>query len=248
LSHAELSESTITRIDVGTTFPVERNIHEYLNTITSYPRLEKITYDDSVEFRGAFKKVIFYNKVLKEFKYNKGNPLSYRGISVKEETLLRFEIQYRRVSALQDQLFGIRTMNQILDQSHILWDLILTEFTKVDFNSTGILKADFEIKDTAQVLTALILFAFKGTKEPSDLANEWYDRGWIKYNHKYSILKKLEEMEGNLIIENNIKDQLYREIVYEILNSSLPYIIHRYFTFEKFHPIMDIDLNGETEV
>jgi hypothetical protein len=56
LSHKEFSESTIARIDVGTTIPVERNIHEYLHAITSYSRLEKVTYDDSIEFKGAFKR------------------------------------------------------------------------------------------------------------------------------------------------------------------------------------------------
>jgi hypothetical protein len=139
-------------------------------------------------------------------------------------------------------------MNQLLDQSHILWDLVLTEFAKVVFSSTGILKADFEIKDTAQVLIALILFAFKGTKEPRELVDEWHNQGKIKYNHKYSILKKLEEMAGNFIVENNYKDQLYRELVYTILNSSLPFIIKRYFISKESHKITRVDLVGEIEV
>jgi hypothetical protein len=62
LSHAKFSEAIITRIDVGTTIPIEGNIHDYLNAIVSYPRLEKTTYDDSIEFKGADKKLIFNTK------------------------------------------------------------------------------------------------------------------------------------------------------------------------------------------
>jgi hypothetical protein len=148
LSHKEFSESVINRIDVGTNIPIERNIHEYFDALVSYPRLEKVTYDDGIEFRGAFKKLIFYNKVVKESRINKSKKLFYHGQEVTADNLLRFEIQYRRVSGLQRQLSGIRIMNQILDQSHFLWDLVLTEFAKVVFSSAGILKPDVEIKDT----------------------------------------------------------------------------------------------------
>ncbi len=248
LTHKEFSESVITRIDVGTTIPIERNIHEYFDALVSYPRLEKVTSDDSIEFRGAFKKLIFYNKVVKESVQNRGRKLFYHGEEVTADNLLRFEVQYRRVSGLQKQLSGIRTMNQILDQSHILWDLVLTEFAQVVFSSVGILKPDFEIKDTSQVLTALILLAYKGTKEPSKLVDEWYKRKWIKYDNKHNALKKLKEMSVNLTIVNDNKEQLFIEISTKILHTSLPYIIHRFSEPEISNPMNNVDLKGEIEV
>jgi len=109
---------------------------------------------------------------------------------------------------LQKQLSEIRTMNQVLDQSHILWDLVLTEFAKVVFSSTGILDPDFIAKDSSQGLTALILIAYKGIKEPSDLVNDLCDQEIVTYDQKRYILKKLEEMSGNLILDKDFKNLL----------------------------------------
>ena len=62
LSHAKFSEAIITRIDVGSTIPIEGNINDYFNAIVSYPRPEKITYDDSIEFRGSIGSVSVLKK------------------------------------------------------------------------------------------------------------------------------------------------------------------------------------------
>lgn len=247
LSHAEFSESIITRIDVGTTIAIEGNINDYFNAIISYPRLEKITYDDSIEFKSTYKKLIFYNKVVKETIFNRGNKLTYNGEQVNAENLLRFEIQYRRVSALKNQLEGIRTINQILDQSHILWDLVLTEFARVAFSSTGILDPNFRAEDTSQGLTALILFAYKGTKEPEHLVKEWYARGIIKYDQKRSIQKKLKEMSEKLILDKDFKNPLLQELTIKIFNSSLPYYIVKHI-LEVEQQSKSIDLSEEIEV
>jgi hypothetical protein len=71
--------------------------------------------------------------------------------------------------------------------------------------------------------------------------------GIIKYDQKRSILKKLEKMSGNLILDKDFKSPLLQELTQKIIDSSLPYYIHKHILAERPQS-RDIDLSEKIEV
>ena len=131
LAYSDLLHAKVIRFEFGANLKVFTPCTFILNAIVSYPRLKKSAYEHSVSFHGGSMKVKLYDKIVELFR-NKNHKKT--GLK-KKGNYLRYEIDFRKVSALQHYLKGINTVSGIIKGWQDLFLIWIGVFEKIKFDT-----------------------------------------------------------------------------------------------------------------
>lgn len=206
----------ILRMDMGMNIETTKPVSEYINAIQSRPRAEKDKFsDESVQFETSAKKIILYNKYKERRTKGSLKPeqITFKGNAVDHDRWLRFEVQWKKVSGLKEQLYGTRKLIQIFDNYSRLLDRLNDEFNKLAFSGNSNIDVIKPIDNSADALAAALVISAKGDTSAIELINDLLAKGLIGKNRAAYCRKKIRgSIEFFKEAEHNQKDELLNEI------------------------------------
>ena len=158
-----LYQADVIRLDMGMTIETTNAVSDYIHAIQSRKSIGKDTFsDETVQFVGANKKIIFYDK-FKERRKAKIKPqdIMLKGMKVEHDRWLRFEVQWKKISALQSQIYGTRKLIQIFDNYSQLLDRVIIEFKEIHFSKLSSLQVVNQVTNSSDALATALVFLQK---------------------------------------------------------------------------------------
>jgi hypothetical protein len=202
---------------MSTAIPIERIAGKAL----SKPRLSRNTYQGTgVEFVGANKKIILYDK-LKELKKKGKCPkvdVTFEGDSVYYTSgdawanFLRVELQLTKISGLKQQLPFIHNVGSIFKDGILrkeLKDYFIKEISEIRFEHGQTIITPDEIDRKTKAIELLLLMEV-GKEKAEKILKMWSQQGILKKTVLAGIKKDLDELEG--MVNDEFLD--YRRYIY----------------------------------
>jgi len=222
--------ASVTRLDMGITMRVDQAPMSYIGMIESRSRLRKDKFgDQGVQFPGANKKIIFYNKYLdvdKKRKDKKGK-ITYRGSEVNSENWLRYEVQWKKLSGLKKQVRPGQDLIEFFDERRYngLINRLITEFETIKFSGVKLAKIQRPITLTADALATALVYSV-GVEKAKSLIEGFYKTDLLSVSQRNAAKKKISLCADNIDSE---APELHDELVQELSDKiNYAYIWHQY--------------------
>lgn len=217
ITEDQLADADLLRLDIGCNLMVSTPVSVIASKIVSKPHLSKTTRDTGVDFVGANKKLIFYDKIAEQkYKHRRdsgfnASKLHFDGIPLPtNKHMLRVELQLLKMSALRGQLKVGKEVNDIFDSGELAKSLrtkFMDELESVQFEKNIVLNLT-EPETTKSRVMALMLLQKLGKQGAYNLLNEWQTQGYIQAATKGSIRKLLTDVESTMSDGEDIREMI----------------------------------------
>ena len=220
----KLLQARIFRIDCGFTMQTPNLVTQYIQAVQGSQKIKGLNkYGDSgIQIPGTSKAIIMYDKYkeLTKKRRNGCKCVSYKNQEVKSGNWLRFEVQWKKLSAVRKQLKGVTYLAQIPAIYSHLMDRVMHEMEQLNISLIEDIHAVHPIENTSDVLASALVYQSKG--EPGALAalTTFLERGIITQARYLSSRKKITEAARNLSVTGDkVKDSLIEELRVYMINT-----------------------------
>ena len=186
INFKQILTAKIRRIDIGITLQVPRPVIQYLHTIHSTPKLKKKgdQYDETIDFKGANKRITFYDKykeVKKECQKSgiPGLKPTFDGKPLLRKNWLRIELQFLKLSGTRKQLNNLTYVYELYRKMPVLIERFLEEFSHVKFVSNALITLTKPLTKTLDILTMALLYTMIDCKTTLGLLDQLKSQGII---------------------------------------------------------------------
>jgi hypothetical protein len=222
----EFIQSRLLRLDCGFTFQTSHPVREYIQAIHSHTRMKsKVNFSDTgVQFSGANKKIIFYDKYKELQKHCPTGQIKYNDEPVSSIHWLRFEIQFRKISALRYQLRNIEYLTQISDHFPHLLSLTLANLEKIQYSLRREISIDEPLTTINEILAAALIMHGNQGGDPLSTLDELLAQHAISRTGYNAAITKINQVGAQLSSdEMTIKEELFEEVRRKIYETYLWY-------------------------
>jgi len=222
------NEAKILRIDFGVTLEVKKNVSEYFTSIRSRSKLPIDKFSNkTLQFRGTAKKIIFYDKVEELKKIGKCREITHKGVPISHDRWLRYEIQYKKVSALKKQLPRLRMLVHLFDDFSFYLDGLLKEFHIIQFSLQSDLTLISQPGNSSDVFACALIIALNGENNAIQMINDLKENDKIRASNARYCIQKLKGNASNFKPSDfQLKNELLADIEDKLAEAYIWYNVH----------------------